>query len=178
MMKSFVRPSAVALLALLATSCSSAKRLEYCPGMSSVLDAVVATQFKPGVATDPANALYMVKVVNVTGNCSYDKKGHTSDSDIDIEFQATRPSPGAALQYTVPYFVAVTQATRVITRTTRQVTFGFDTGATTASFTEHVSSIALVTDGDKKPYDYEILVGLQLTKAQLDYNRSIGIFQQ
>jgi hypothetical protein len=41
-----------------------------------------------------------------------------------------------------------------------------------------VDDIALVTDGTNKPYNYQILVGFQLTKEQYEYNKTTGIFQQ
>ncbi|HEY5338928.1 MAG TPA: hypothetical protein VIJ85_12040 [Rhizomicrobium sp.] len=169
--------AAVAFAAIL-SSCASDKKVDYCPGIASVLDAAIATQFKPGMAPDPANVLFTVQISDVKGKCIFDKQGKTSDSQLAITFQGTRAAPGPAVQYTVPYWVAVTQATRVMTKDTRSVTIAFEAGATTATAEEDVDSIKLVTDGDKKPYDYQTLVGLQLTKAQLDYNRTVGIFGQ
>jgi hypothetical protein len=172
------RFAAIAGLALLVASCSSEKKIQFCPSWSSVLDAYVVTQFKPGAAQNPANALLTAKIVNVDGKCSFDKAGKHADSDIDVSFVATRPSAGDAATYTVPYFVAVTQGARVVTRTVRSVTFSFDAGKTTATAEEDVDDIKLVTDGTNKPYDYQILVGFQLTKEQYEYNKTVGIFQQ
>jgi len=173
-----LRAAAATTLALLASACADQKKLQFCPGMTSVLDASMETVFRPGTSPDPANALYTLRISDVSGDCSYDKKGRTSDSSLDISFEATRPAPGPAAQYTVQYFVAVTQADRVVDRVLRPITFAFDPGQTSSSASDHVSSVELVTDGDKKPYDYQVLVGLQLSKAQLDYNRSVGIFQK
>lgn len=178
MKNSPLRFAAIAALALLVSSCQSQNKLKYCPAWSSVLDAVVVTQFKAGAAPDPANALYTAKIDNVDGSCTFDKQGKTANSSIDVKFTATRPVAGEATTYTVPYFVAVTQATRIITRSARSVTFTFEAGATTATAEESISDIDLVTDGNNKPYDYQILVGFQLTKEQYDYNKSVGIFQQ
>jgi hypothetical protein len=171
------RLGAILTLALLAASCQSEKRLQFCPGTSSVLDAVVVTQFKPGAPADANNILYHAKITDVSGSCSFDKRGKTSDSSLDVTFSAARPVAGPAVEYTVPYFVAVTQSTRIITRTQRSVTIAFAEGATTAEAEDHISSVHLVTDGNNKPYDYQILVGFQLTKEQLDYNKTTGIFQ-
>lgn len=178
MKNSPLRFAAIAALALLVSACQSQNKLKYCPAWSSVLDAVVVTQFKPGATLDPANALYTAKIDNVDGSCTFDKKGKTASSGIDVKFTATRPVAGDAVTYTVPYFVAVTQATRIITRSARSVTFSFETGAVTATAEESISDIDLVTDGTNKPYDYQILVGFQLTKEQYEYNKTTGIFQQ
>lgn len=178
MKRSPFRIAAIAGLALFVAACTSDKKIQYCPGWSSVLDAYVVTQFKPGGAQNPANALFTAKIVNVDGKCSFDKAGKHADSEIEVSFVATRPSAGEAATYRVPYFVAVTQAARVVTRTVRSVTFSFAAGATTATAEEDVDDIELITDGTNKPYDYQILVGFQLTKEQYDYNKTVGIFQQ
>lgn len=173
-----LRLTLIVILALTAASCTSQRKLMFCPSMTSVLDAVVATQFKEGAAAVPANALYTAKIADVSGDCSFDKQGKTSDSSVDVSFTATRPVAGDAAQYTVPYFIAVTQSNRIITRQARSVTIAFAAGETTAAAEDHVSSVALVTDGTNRPYDYQILVGFQLTKEQYDYNKTTGIFQQ
>ncbi|SRR5665213_23301 len=178
MPNTILRPLALVALALVLSSCTTSKRLAFCPGITSVLDAVVVTQFKPGTAPDPSNVLYTVKVANVEGSCSYDKQGRSSSSDVDINFQAARAVGGDAAQYNVPYFVAVSTGDRIVTKQMRSVQIEFAAGETTASVDESVKSVDLQTDHDKKPYDYQILVGLQLTKAQLDYNRAVGIFAQ
>jgi hypothetical protein len=176
MLKLIFRLLAVCVAGIVLSSCTDDKKIEFCPGTATVLDTYMAATFKPGTPALPANALYTVEVVNVGGKCSFDKQGKTSDSSVKIKFGATRAAAGDAAQYTVPYFVAVTQGENIITKTVRNVTFSFAAGEKTASFEDDIDSVALVTDGEKKPYDYQILVGLQLTKEQLDYNRSIGLF--
>jgi hypothetical protein len=173
-----LRLSLIVILALTAASCTSQRKLLFCPGMTSVLDAVVVTQFKPGAPAVPASALYTAKISGVTGDCNFDKQGKTSNSSVDVSFTATRPVAGEAVEYTVPYFVAVTQTERIITKQERSVTIAFAAGETTATAEDHVGSVNLVTDGNNKPYDYQILVGFQLTKDQYDYNKTTGIFQQ
>src|ERR1700748_303652 len=176
MFKTMSRLLAVCVAALVVSSCEDTKKIDFCPGMTAVLDAAMAATFKPGTPALPTNALYTVEIVNVKGNCSFDKQGKTSDSDLTVTFGATRAAPGDAAQYTVPYFVAVTQGETVVTKTLRKVTFSFAPGEKSATFEDDINDVALVTDVEKHPYDYQILVGLQLTKEQLDYNRSMGIF--
>jgi hypothetical protein len=176
MLKPISRLLAVCMAAFAVSSCNDQSKIEFCPGMTSVLDAYMAATFKPGMPAMPTNALYTVEIINVKGNCTFDKQGKTSESNLTVTFGATRVRPGDAAEYTVPYFVAVTEGETVITKTLRKITFSFAAGEKTATFEDNIDDVALVTDGDKKPYDYQILVGLQLSKEQLDYNRSIGIF--
>jgi hypothetical protein len=39
-----------------------------------------------------------------------------------------------------------------------------------------LSTVPVRLDNGKKPYDYGILAGLQMTQAQLDYNKKMGRF--
>ena len=176
MLKPIFRSLAVCLAVLAVSSCTDDKKIAFCPGMTAVLDAYMAATFKPGTQPLPTNALYTVEIVNVRGNCTFDKQGKSSESNLHVTFGATRGVPGDAATYTVPYFVAVTQSETIITKTLRKITFSFAPGEKTATFEDDIDDVALTTDGEKKPYDYQILVGLQLTKEQLDYNRSIGLF--
>src|ERR1700761_7708649 len=109
MLKPISRLLAVCVAALAVSSCGNDKKIDFCPGMTAVLDAYMAATFKPGTQPLPTNALYTVEIVNVKGNCTFDKQGKTSNSDLTATFGATRAVPGDAAQYTVPYFVAVTQ---------------------------------------------------------------------
>jgi hypothetical protein len=168
----------IAGAAALLLSCHPASKMAFCPGFSSVLDAVVASEFNPGATQDPSNVLFTVKITDVSGVCDFDKKGETASSKADITFTATRTQAGADASYKVPYFVAVTQADRIVTKQIRSLIVSFPAGQTSVSIEESVDDIDLKTDRDKKPYDYQILVGLQLTKEQLDYNRKIGIYGQ
>jgi hypothetical protein len=168
----------IAGLATLLSSCHPASKMVFCPGFSSVLDAVVASEFNPGATQDPSNVLFTVKITSVNGVCDFDKKGETADSTADVTFIATRAQAGTDASYKVPYFVAVTQADRVVTKQVRSLIVSFPAGQTSVSIDESIADIHLKTDRDKKPYDYQILVGLQLTKEQLDYNRKVGIYAQ
>jgi hypothetical protein len=176
MLKQIARVLAVGLAVLTVSSCADDKKIAYCPGMTALLDAYMAATFKPGAPPLPSNALYTVEILKVKGHCSFDKEGKTSESSLQVTFGATRSHPGPAAQYTVPYFIAVTQGESIITKSLRKVDFAFPEGAKSTSFEEDIDSVALVTDGEHRPYEYQILVGLQLTKEQLDYNRSIGLF--
>ncbi|HWA29628.1 MAG TPA: hypothetical protein VG867_00955, partial [Rhizomicrobium sp.] len=156
------RIGAALVLALFVASCTNDSKLKYCPGMTSVLDAVVVTQFKGGNGPDADSALYTAKIADVSGSCTFDKKGKTSSSDVDVRFTATRPVAGGAATYNVPYFIAVTQGARVVIKQLRRIAISFDDGQTTAEAEDDIDPVDLVTEGEKKPYDYQILVGFQL----------------
>jgi hypothetical protein len=178
-MKPFLRTSAVAatILAASLAACSSDKSGD-CPTMTGVTDASVRTVFRPGATEDPANVLYAADIASVAGACDMDKKPpHATDANLTIVFRATRTASGGEASYAVPYFVAVTEGARILTRHNYTVTLSFEPGQTVATATETVGSVHLDPSKDKQPYDYQVLVGLQLTKAELEYNRRTAHYQ-
>ena len=177
-MQTDFRKAAVAaiIVALSVAGCSGDKE-DICPTMSGVTDASVQTVFRPGAAQDPANVLYTAEIMGVTGACDFDKKSRETDACLRIDFRATRAPSSAEAHYVVPYFVAVTEGARILARRNYSVTLSFQSGQTVATTTDTVGSTQLITAKDKQPYDYQILVGLQLSRADLDYNRRSAHYQ-
>lgn len=169
-------PAAIAAIAaLFAVAACSSDRTGDCPTITGVTDASVATIFRPGTTPDPANVVYAVEVTDVKSVCDIDKKERTTDASLDISFRATRAPSGAEAHYKVPYFVAITEGSaRMLAKHVYSVQIDFAPGQTTAIVSDRIGSTHLDVAKDKHPYDYQILVGLQLTRAELDYNRLGG----
>jgi hypothetical protein len=166
-------PVALAAVILLA-DCSTDKTGD-CPTITGITDASVATVFRPGTTPDPMNVLYTVELTGVTGQCDIDKKEQHADASLQIDFRATRAPSGGEAHYTIPYFVAITEGSeRILVKRSYSVAVTFEPGQTTATVSDAVDSTHLKPAKDKHPYDYQILVGLQLSRAQLDYNRQGG----
>jgi hypothetical protein len=163
---------AAALLPVIA-GCSSDKA-NNCPGVSSVVETSIATVFKPNAPVDPANMLYTVEITDVHGDCDVDKTAVNSSTDVSVNFRAMRAPDGNAVSYKVPYFVAISQSDRILAKKVYTAEFDFAPGQTTTTFSDTVQSADVQAAKDKKTFDYLILVGLQLTKEQLDYNRASG----
>ena len=163
----------VASATLLVAGCATEK-YKNCPAASVIVDTSIATLFKQGASPDPANILYTIEVAGIRSVCDVDKLAMNSDSSVDISFRATRAPNGGAVSYKVPYFVAVSQFDRLLAKKLYVAEFSFAPGQTTATFSESADAIDVSAGKDKKTFDYVILVGLQLTKEQLDYNRASG----
>jgi len=165
------------MLAASLAACSTDKGGD-CPTMTGITDASVRTVFLAGAPEDPANVLYTAEITSVAGGCDMDKKSHATDAKLTIQFRATRVKSGGEARYATPYFVAVTEGARVLARNNYTVTFSFQPGQTVATATETVGSAHIDPAKDKQPYDYQILAGLQLTRAELAYNRRTAHYQQ
>jgi hypothetical protein len=169
MLGNTVRFLVLAAAAALLSGCSTATE-NNCPLASALVDTSSLTMIPAG-ATRP---LYTVQVAKVDSDCSIHKYEHTVSADVDISFTATRPTSGAAAEYNVIYFVATTQSSRILAKHRYRAHFRFEPEETTATFQATVDSTEIAIEKSKKAYDYALLVGLQLTKEQLEYNRTAG----
>ena len=149
-----------------------------CPTAAILADTASFTVFRNNLQNDPAGALYSVNLDNVKTDCTLDRRNGISDSSLSLSFHARRSPNGNAATYTVPYFVAITQVDHILSKRLLNVQFSFAPGAAYASFEESVDSTEIKLQNGKQPYDYEILVGLQVTPAQRDYNKKMGRFAQ
>jgi len=139
-----------------------------CPLASALVDTASLTPLARGL---PA---YTVQVNKVDADCDISKTDHTVQSSLNIDFIAARSGAGGAAEYNVPYFVAVTLGNRIISKHLYTAHFSFDAGQTTAQFQESQDSPTIHMEKGKHPYDYAVLVGFQLTREQLEYNRTVG----
>jgi len=156
-------------------ACSSSKHLAKCPSAGILADASTLTAFRANAPQDPSGELYKVSVDSVQTDCSLDEDAQTATSSLDIQFHANRTPNGVAAQYSAPYFVAVTGPDgRILSHKTYMVAFSFEPNQATANFSDHINEAVIKPDRGKRPPDYQLLAGLQLTREQLDYNRKIG----
>ena len=145
-----------------------------CPAVSVLAD----TSTYPMAEGSPAKIVYSAEIKDAKGDCDVHKFDKHVESDVSIDFTATRASTGAAATYTVPYFAAITTEGKILAKGTYSVALAFDAGQATTTASASLNSLALTVGLDKKPTDYGIIIGFQLTKAQLAYNRRVGRFPQ
>jgi hypothetical protein len=163
----------IAALSALVAGCAD-KVNPMCPGAAALVEAANMTAFPAGATADPAHALYRVAISNVTTDCSVNGRTRSADSSLDIHFVATRAAGGQAASYRVPYFVAVRRGGQIMTKKVFWGRFRFAAGQTSVNFDQSISSTTVPIARGTQPYDYQILVGLQLTREQLKYNRRSG----
>src|ERR1700761_8552996 len=158
------------IAAVFIAGCSSSRN-KTCPAAVIVSDASAMAMFPEGIAPDPSHMLYTAHVDDVRTDCDFDKDTRTEDSSLKISFSAERTPNGASLHGKVPYFVAVISNGVILTKHTYLAEFDFNPGASKTNFGDDVASVTIEFGKEKQPWDYQLMVGLQLSKAQLEYNR-------
>ena len=154
------------------TGPSRESKPENCPSAGAIVTTSSLTTFKQGMNNDPKGVLYRISVTGVTTECTLDADNGITDSALTITFKATRTEAGDEVSYRAPYYVAVARDAKVLDKHDAWVGFTFPAGEATTEFTETVPSTKITLDNGRKPYEYELVVGMQLTRNQLDYNNT------
>ena len=149
-------------------------RITICPVPAILAETANLTAFKPGTAPDPANELYSVAVVDAQTTCSYNRRDGSTTSDLTLSFHATRPPNAQGASYSVPYFLVVSEKDKLYDKKIYTVNFRFAPGAVAADVTLSPDDVTIKIANGKLPWDYQLMVGLQLTAEQMAYNKKMG----
>ncbi|HEX3755167.1 MAG TPA: hypothetical protein VHV26_08840 [Rhizomicrobium sp.] len=145
-----------------------------CPYSAILADTDHATVMRPGAPADPSGELYRVALFNATTECTLDRRKGETDSSLNLTFRAERAPSADGATYSVPYFVAVTMAARVVNKRLYTARFSFAPGASVATFTLSPDDVQIHLGNGHLPWDYQLTAGLQLTSAQIAYNQKMG----
>ena len=148
-----------------------------CPDAVILANTASLPAFDPAKGADPSNILYTVAMTNVTTRCDYSKRQFTSDANLKIFFHANRSPGGEAVRYRVPYYVAVTSNGEIQDKQIHWLEFDFPKGVTGVTGEAAVDSVVVKVGKTNKPYEYHLIAGFQLTKAQVDYNKTMGRYE-
>lgn len=159
-------------LALLAAGCSS--KIVVCPIPAILADTATVTVMKPGTTPDLANELYTVKLTDAVSDCVLNNKTAVVKSSMDLTFYATRVPTRDAAHYRVPYFLAVTEGAKVYAKRLYTVDIDFAPGAATAIVKQSPEDVSVQVMNGKLPWNYQLMVGFQMTDAQIQYNKTKG----
>lgn len=145
-----------------------------CPDAAILANTATIPVFDPKAGADPTSLAYQVKMSNLSTRCDYNKRRNDVDANLHIQFTATRAPGGGEAHYRVPYFVAVTSGGEIVDKQMHWLDVDFAATATEFSKEELVDSIMITMARQKRSYEYHLLIGFQLTQAQMDYNKKMG----
>ncbi len=149
----------------------------YCPDAAVLANTASLPAFSPSAEGDPSGVIYRIAMTNVTTRCSYDKQDKIADARLKIFLRAERPPGGGEASYRVPYYVALTSGGEILDKKLYWLEIEFPAHAASANAQAVVESTEVKYEKGKTAYDYHLLVGFQLTKAQVEYNAKMGRFE-
>lgn len=144
-----------------------------CPASAGVGDAAVLNKFRPGPGRDLTDVRYQVRLVDVQSLCQYDSKGVSVQMRVGFALELGPANPDRNAVY--EFFVAITDpGNEILAKRIFTTPIGFPTNV---GYVEHIEElhqhIPLSKGGSAA--DYRIIVGLQLTQEELEYNRKYGV---
>jgi hypothetical protein len=145
-----------------------------CPDAAILANTAVIPVFDPKLGADPSNVVYTAQLTGLESRCDYSKRGNKVDANVHVVVRATRPPGGEAAHYKVPYYVAVTTGGDIIDKQIHWLEFDFPKSSASVDIETLVDGIEIAVARDKKSYEYHLLIGFQLTQAQIDYNKKMG----
>jgi hypothetical protein len=146
-----------------------------CPATAVLSDAVTVTKLKPGTPPgqpNPANVAFTAEMSQAKLDCNYDREQNRLSVAIDFAVKATRGPAAMGPDPQIDFFVAVVDADNNIISKTVYHGQPDLSGRASNVYTQKVNNFPVPLAMDKRPYDYEILTGFQLTPDELAYNRA------
>ena len=156
-------------LLLMACGILAPGQAKICPSVSLLKEAETITRYRKGTGRDLTDVLYEAKVLDIKSSCKYLNERVRMEAIIDIVAKIGPASKGSSAQ--VPFFVAIIDSKKnIIAKRTFVSEAEFINGRRRAGVREEIDQILYLKKGEIGS-DYEVVVGLQLTKNQLQHNR-------
>ncbi len=163
----------VAAAAMILAACGAISREPPgpCPRVSIVSDASQLTQFRDGPGEDLIDILYNADITRIDMSCTYNRAGTEVDSTSSIRMLVARGPASNVTEATVSFFVAIVDENQVVIGRERFTsTFILQRSQRRSGVVEEIAQIIPMPPG-LTGANYEILIGFELTDAQLAYNR-------
>ena len=145
-----------------------------CPSTGVLSDAVTVTKLKPGTQAalpNPANIAFAAEMSQAKLDCNYNRGQNKLSVDLSFAVKAARGPAAMGPDPQLDFFVAVVDADNNIISKTVYHGKPDMAGRPTNIYMQSVDNFPVPLGMDKRPYDYEILTGFQLTPDELAYNR-------
>jgi hypothetical protein len=140
-----------------------------CPRYGGLDTATRQVKFRPGEGRDLTDVMYIVRLDGVTRTCEYDKNGVSIAMKVNfaLELGPANPDRNAAFQY----FVAIAdENNKVLAKRIFPVALTFPDNVGYVEKSDDIDQQIPLPVG-RSASGYQIIVGLQLTEAELEYNR-------
>ena len=179
--RSGTRAGFVAALALIVAGCgwwsgetAKQERLRGCPNAGILTDAERLTEYRDGSGRDITDVAYTWELLDAVAECSYDDTMISVDYALSMSVSA---GPAASRRsVSAPIFVAVTRAGEtVLQKTTFVAEVEFEPGQRVAVYTRTFEGLEFEVGEDNGGL-YDVVLGFQLTPAQVAENRARARF--
>lgn len=169
---------ALALCTLGVAACAgSSERAPACPRAAVLNDAATMTRFAPGGGRDPLDIDFDVEIVDLASGCQFERKGRNFDRlvvAVAPVLITTRGPANASRKAEYVYFVSLIDPDGdIVSRQAFPVTIPFSGNQRQLTLRDDDPpvTIDIPLTRVEDAVNYEVLLGLQLTEDELQYNR-------
>jgi hypothetical protein len=145
-----------------------------CPATAVLFDAATVTKFKTGAPAAmpmPADIAFQAEMSQAKLDCNYNRNDNKLVVNVNFAVKASRGPAAAGTDPQLPFFIAIIDADNNIVAKGVYNSQPQMSGRASNTYTESVSNLPVPLAMDRRPSDYEILTGFQLTPQELAYNR-------
>jgi len=145
-----------------------------CPPIGVLQDADRVTVFN-GRGMDITDVVMRAEIRKAVTKCEYDKGDGVISVDLAFDGKAELGPAATSRNMTLRAFVTVARPDgRIVNKKVYDLPVAFEGAARQVGFLKTVEGTELPYNERVNGASYEILVGFQLTREQLDYNRKVG----
>ena len=164
----------MAATALLVHACGGEEKFSQriCPQVQILEYADRLTEFAPGPGRDLTDIVLRGRLVNFQGECNVEKDA--VELDLMLDFLIERGPASRDDRGRFAYFVAISEfhpapsGKRVF-----PIELEFESGLNRVAYRDRISVGIPVAEG-RSPSDFNLFIGFQLDRGQLEFNRSGG----
>lgn len=142
----------------------TAKSSAACPHVGFLADTNRLTEFDGATS-----AQFKATLGNEASQCVI--KGRVIHLRLKFKVTGTLADNASRDPRKVPYFVAVMQGSQVLAKEIYSLEIPFSGSASTVSVEERINRVDIPIAKGWASDDYEVMIGFQLTRDQVDYNR-------
>jgi hypothetical protein len=160
-------------LALLLSGCADSETI-LCPSAAVLRDTATLTVFRAGAPVDPSGEAFTATIAGVTTSCHYNKGAIAIPTDMSFTVRAVRAPSADGANYQLPYYLAVTQGDRILSKKNFTLDVRFAPGSAVFTRTLALDTTTITLEEGHPATDYQLLVGFQLSEADRAYNQKRG----
>jgi hypothetical protein len=152
---------------------STAQFAPVCPTTGILRDGADLTRFR-GTGTDLTDMVIDGRITGLGGKCLLDDSKHLR-TQLSVSLDLTRGPAAKSDTQGVAYFVSVSQGDTILDKKIYRLATAFPGNSDRARIRTDEVDLVLPIDDKVQGNSYSILVGFQLTPAELDFNRRRGV---